>query len=171
MSTKPAPKPTEPEPPTPDPEPVPTLEMEPGDTGKFKDQTIGIDTDRLVAYIGNLEWKIRPDGHTKKIVDKVRLIQKTYEIEMKKLEQDPNALTYLKEEAYEIATKGMLELALVGFNYDEAANDINAGPGTLGILSNELRAFLVDLGGRVGQKHLQMLSKLAIQSTSAGTRT
>ena len=171
MSTERAPEPTDPEPPTPDPESVPTLEMEPGESGKFKGQTIGIDTDRLEAYIATLKWKIRPDGHTKKVVDQIRLIQQEYERVMKALEKSPETLTYDKEAAYEKATKGILEATLVAFNYDEAANNVDAGPGALGILSNEVRTFLVDLGGRVGQQHLQMLSKLVTQKGSSGTKT
>ena len=145
--------------------------LKPGKGGRFKGQHIGLDTDLLEAYIGSLKWKIRPDGHTKKIVDQVKLIQKTYEIAFQALEDDPKALTYQKEEVYEVATKAILNLALIGFNYEEAANHIDAGPGALGILSNEIRAFLVDLGGREGQKHLQMLSKLATQNISDGLKT
>lgn len=171
MSTKgDPPGPPEPEP-NPESESVPALEMESSDSGKFKGQTIGIDTDRLEAYIATLKWKIRPDGHTKKVVDQIRDFQKEYEKEMKVLEKNPESLTYAKEEAYEKATKGILEAALIGFNYEEAANNVDAGPGALGILSNELRTFLVDLGGRVGQKHLQMLSKLVTQKGSTGLKT
>ncbi len=173
-STKPS---TDPEPDAPvkdSPPTVPkvgTLEMEPGDSGKFKGQTIGIDVDKLEAYINSLKWKIRKDGHTKIIVDQVRQIQKDFEVEMRKMEKDPDVLTFDKEAVYEKATKAMLELALEGFNYEEAANHVDAGPGALGILSNEVRSFLVDLGGRVGQKHLQMLSKLATQNISPGSKT
>ena len=160
------PKTDKPEPPTPQPEPV----LKPDKAGRFKGQHIGIDTDLLEAYIGSLKWKIRPDGHTKKIIDQIKLIQKTYEINFTALDKNPDALTYQKEEVYEVATKAILELALIGFNYNEAANHIDAGPGALGILSNEIRAFLVDLGGREGQKHLQMLSKLATQNISDGLK-
>ena len=161
------PKTNEPEPTTPQPEPT----LKPDKAGRFKGQHIGIDTDKLEAYIGSLKWKLRPDGHTKKIVDQIKLIQKTYEISFTELEDDPKALTYQKEDVYEVATKAILNLALIGFDYEDAANHIDAGPGALGILSNELRAFLVDLGGREGQKHLQMLSKLAIQNISDGLKT
>ena len=173
-STEPS---TDPEPDAPvkgPPPPVPkvkTLEMEPDASGKFKGQTIGIDVDKLEAYVGSLKWKIRKDGHTKVVVDQVRQIQKDFEVEMRKMEKDPNTITFDKDAVYDKATKAMLELALEGFNYAEAANHVDAGPGALGILSNEVRTFLVDLGGRVGQKHLQMLSKLATQNISPGSKT
>ncbi len=167
MSTERAPPPADPEPPTPDPEP----KMEPDSSGRFKGQHIGIDIDKLEAYVGSLKWKIRKDAHTKNIVDQVRLIQKEYETEFKRLVDDPDAATWDKEEEYEKATKGILELVLEGFKYDESANHIDAGPGALGILSNEIRTFLVDLGGREGQKHLQMLSKLATRNILSGSKT
>ena len=167
MSQKRADVPTEPEPPTPDPEPS----LQPNKAGRFEGQHIGIDIDTLEAYCGSLRWKIRKDAHTKTIVDQVRELQRTYEKEFKRLGEDPDATTWDKEVEYEKATKGILDLALIEFNYDESANHIDAGPGALGILANEIRTFLVDLGGRAGQKHLLMLSKLASQSTSPGTKT
>jgi len=92
----------EPNPVPPDPVPkVETLEMEPDASGKFKGQSIGIDVDKLEAYVGTLKWKIRKDGHTKAVVDQVRQIQKNFEVEMRKLEKDPNVLTYDKEAEYE----------------------------------------------------------------------
>lgn len=144
--------------------------LEPNKAGRFEGQHIGIDIDTLEAYCGSLRWKVRKDAHTKTIVDQVREIQHTYEKEFMRLGEDPSATTWDKEVEYEKATKAILDLALTDFKYDEAANHLDAGPGALGILANELRTFLVDLGGRAGQKHLQMLSKLAIQSTSPGTK-
>jgi len=160
-------------PPKPTPAPVPPKEeiLKPDDSGRFKGQHIGIDIDRLEGYIGSLKWKIVPDGHTKKVVDALREIQKGYEVEFHQLEDDPKALTYDKEEAYEKSTKAILNICLIDCNYDETANHIDAGPGALGILANELRTFLVDFGGRAGQKHLQMLSKLATQNILPGSRT
>ena len=87
--------------PTPDPESA----MEPDSSGKFKGQNIGIDIDKLEAYVGSLHWKIRKDAHTKTIVDKLRLVQKEYETEFKKLLDDPNAITWDKEVEYEKATR------------------------------------------------------------------
>lgn len=145
--------------------------LKPNAAGKFKGQHIGIDVDRLEAYVGSFKWKIRPDGHIKKVIDALRELQKGYEVEIHRLEDDPKAITFDKEEAYETATKGMLELCLLEFNYEEAANHIDAGPGALGLLANELRSFLVDLGGRAGQKHLQTLSKLATQSGFVGSKS
>jgi len=104
------------------------------------------------------------------VIDALREIQRGYEVEFHKLEDDPKALTWDKEVAYETATKEILQLCLIDCNYEKAANDIDAGPGALGILANELRVFLVDLGGRAGQKHLQMLSKLATQNIYTGSK-
>lgn len=150
---------------------VKTKRIEPDESGQFKDAHIGINTTKLEGFIGSLHWKINPEGHTKKIVDLLRGYQHAYEVELKKIEGAPESFTtWDREEAYEKATKGILEAALVDFNYENAANHIDAGVGTLGILANELRSFLVDIGGREGQRHLLMLSKLATQSISDGIK-
>jgi len=150
--------------------PKPPLKLIPDSDGKFKGAHMGIDTTKLEAYIGSLHWKIRPDGHTKKVVDAIRMIQKISQEELQTLEADDNVLLYDKEEAYERCTKQILELGLVAFNYETAANHVDAGPAALGMLAGEVRSFLVDLGGREGSKHLQMLSRLATQNISAGIK-
>ena len=150
------------------PEPVPPLQ--PDADGKFPSQQIGVNSTTLTAYCSSLTWKVRKDGHTKIIVDQIRQITDQYERALQVLEASPTSLTSTKEQAYEKSTKAILELALVGFDYEEAANNIDAGPGALGILANEVRSFLVELGGRVGQKHLQTLSKLATQSIYPGSK-
>ena len=150
--------------------PQPEPPIKPDAAGKFKGTHIGIDVDKLEAYVGSFKWKIRKDGHTKPVIDALRELQKGYEVEMHRLDDDPKAITFDKEVAYEIATRGMLELALENFDYEEAANHIDAGPGSLGLLANEVRTFLVDLGGRAGSKHLQTLSKLATQSGFVGSK-
>ena len=144
--------------------------MIPDADGKFEGAHLGINTTKLEAYVGTQTWKIRPDGHTKFIVDQLRAIQKTFEISARALEDNPQAMTYEKEEVYETATKAMLELALEGFSYESAANHVDVGVGALGLLSNEVRSFLVDLGGRDVSKHWQMLSKLVTQSGSNGMK-
>lgn len=157
-----------PEVPQPTPEPI----LTPNADGIFKGQQIGVDTTKLTAYAGSLTWKIKPDGHTKKVRDVIIAHQSAFEIESKTMEDNPDQFTTgQKEEVYEKATKAILETALIGFNYEEAANHVDAGPGVLGILANEVRTFLVDMGGRVGSQHLQTLSKLVTQNISSTTKT
>jgi len=154
-----------PKPQTPKPK---LIRLEPDEDGMFPGAWLGINTTTLEAYCGKLRWKIRPDGHTKNCTDCIREIYKNFQVQMRVFEDTTTTLGYEKEELYEKTTKGILEYALVGFKYNEAANEIDAGPANLGLLAEEVRSFLVELGGKAGSKHLQMLSKLVDQNGSSG---
>ena len=139
----------------------------------LKNPDIGVEEDTLIAFIGKnpqtrITWKIRPDGWTKIIRDQIRLIAKNFKVEMKKLENQKEDSVYEQEDLYEKSTKQILELGLIGFDYEKSANDVKAGPSALGLLANEVRVFLVE-HPQVVSKHLQMLSKLESLTASSGS--
>lgn len=130
----------------------------------FKDPDFGVDTDRLIAFVDKkkITWKIRPDGHTKLVRDKIIAIQDQYKKDFEAYEalsekEQSNSLRYSIAEK---ATKAILETGLIGFNYDEMANHEAGGPSVLQMLSNEVSIFLVESGGRAGHQLLLMQRKL-----------
>lgn len=130
---------------------------------------IRVDTDLLEAHIGELKWKVREDGHTKEIKHQIIELKDKFKREMRKLEE-ADAPEMQRAELAEDTHKQILELCLLGFDYDKLANDVRAGPKALEYLMMELDAFLVDQGGQVGLKHSQTVSKLIILNSSLTTK-
>ena len=119
-----------------------------------KNPDIGLNVDRLIAFANGQEFKINPEGHIKKNKDAIRKIQNQYEADMNKAIVANNILK--QNDIYEDASRQILEIGLVDFNYTHWANHISIGPTVLGQLSNEVATFLVVQGGRAGFKHWQM---------------
>ena len=130
----------------------------------IKNPDIGIDVDKLQAFVKQYRFEINPEGHVKKNRDKIREIQKRYEVEMKKALKHGD--TMAQSDLYEEISKEILAIGLVDFNYDKWANHQDVGPTVLGHLCNELAVFLVVQGGKVGFKHWQMQQKSAMLNLS-----
>ncbi len=132
------------------------------------DPYLGIDTDRLLAYVDHkrIKWRIRPDGHVRSVRNQIIEASDKFKKQSEAYEKRPDATLKEKEDIYELATKTVLELALVDFSYDEWADKAEAGPGVLGLLANEIVSFLVERGGREGDRRLQTLQRLNILSHS-----
>lgn len=125
-----------------------------------KNPDIGIDYEKLLGYIHNHKWAIKPNAHVSSIRDPIR----DYYIEL--LEQPEKIKTKL--DAYKIQAK-MDELAknilvkgFVNFDYNKEADDVELGPVALRYLAQELASFLVVRGGKVAATHSKMLQKLAM---------
>lgn len=106
------------------------------------------------AFCGSLKWDIQKMAHTKTKVDKMMLCVKEYESEINQIMTGKSTSDYNRNNTYNKATKTILELGLVNFNYEKAANDPQAGPALLGILAGELKDFCLS-GGALGRRHLQ----------------
>lgn len=130
---------------------------------------IRIDVDTMKAYIGELVWPINEKGHVNPIRKQILVIQDEFETKIKKLNAE-NASKLQSENLYEDINKRILELALVGFDYEKTAADVRAGPSAIGILTTEVCNFLVETGGAVGLKHSQTLSKLILLANSNTTK-
>lgn len=128
---------------------------------------LGIDSTKLQAYCGKLRWPINPKGHTSDVVKAMDKFIDEYETFMDK---KPNALEKERYPKFEACSKGILDVALVGFNYKEAANDADAGPALLHALAIDVRTFLAVTGGRVGQKRLQIQLNLIKAARSLSTK-
>ena len=123
----------------------------------------GVEADRMSVFVGDkkskdcIRWKINPDGHIKRNRDIIMQTIDTYETDFKK------ANTRLqKEKIHEHATKTILELGLVNFEYDKWANHVKVGPVVLHILAEELQNFLVENGGSSGFQFWLTLQKANI---------
>ncbi len=135
---------------------------------EIDDPPIGIDTDRLIAFVAHkqVKWKIRPDGHVRSVRNQILEASDKFKKQMDAAEKNPNMPQLKREQIYETATKTILELTLVKFDYEEWAEKPEAGPGALGMLANEIVTFLVERGGRDADRRLQTLQKLNILSRS-----
>ena len=118
----------------------------------------GIRSDSLVAFAGSKTWKINPIGHTLSI--RHRLLELMEKSEKRAAELEKTGTRYQGILEYEATTKKILDIGLVRFDYDAAADDPQIGPHMLGRLAGELQIFLVENGGREGTQYLQMLQKL-----------
>jgi len=127
-------------------------------TNYSKNPLIGIDADKLQAFITNHRWAINPDGHIKSIRDKIKVQLKEF------LEIIANQKTQIdvldSQEKTDAIAKIILELGLVDFKYDENAEDPEIGPVNLKFLAQELGYFLVVQGGKDGYTHSKMLQQL-----------
>lgn len=118
------------------------------------------------AYIRDMEWKIKPLAHTKKVLDIVINAIDEYETSMRQLVAG-DILEAQRLRIYESATKTILDATLEKFNYTRAANDPRAGPGLLGKLAMEVKDFLAN-GAKDGM--LQLETQLALMN-GASQRT
>ena len=123
----------------------------------IKDPEIGIDVDKLQAFVKKYRFEINPEGHIKTNKDKIREIQKRYEKKMGIALKNGDQLE--QSDLYEAISKEILDIGLINFDYDKWANHVDLGPTVLGHLSNELATFLVVQGGRAGYQHWLMQQK------------
>ena len=123
----------------------------------IKKPDVGIDVDKLQAFVKDHKFAINPEGHIKTNRDKIREIQKRYEKQMGIAIKRGDQLA--QSDLYEDISKEILEIGLVNFDYDKWANHVDIGPTVLGHLSNELSTFLVVQGGRAGYQHWLMQQK------------
>lgn len=120
---------------------------------------IRIDVESMTAYCGTGKWKIDEKGHTKEIKDKlVAIVQKYEETYKKMLSSNYIGGEAERQKAQEEQTKGILELGIIGFDYEKSANDPGIGQAALNHLAMEVYRFLAVYGGKVGMQYLQMLS-------------
>jgi len=128
-----------------------------------KNPNVGINFEIPEAFANGHTFKINPHGHEKKYKDQIRAIQKTFD---EKIMSVPKMDLLKANDINEEASKQILEIALVNFNYDEWANHVDVGPTVLEQMTNEVATFLVVQGGKAGFKHWQMQQKLAMQTLS-----
>ena len=118
----------------------------------------GIRSDSLTAFAGTKTWKINPTGHTLSV--RHQLLELMEKSEQRAAELEKSGTRYQGILEYEKTTRKILDIGLVHFDYDMAADDPQIGPHMLGRLAGELQIFLVENGGREGTQYLQMLQKL-----------
>ena len=106
------------------------------------------------AYCGSLKWDIKPLAHTGKNMHKINAALTKYENVLNEAVKGNRITETEKLEKQEEMTNTILTLALEKFNYDDAANHKDAGPGLLVKLAVELKGFLGE-GGALGMRHLQ----------------
>ena len=134
----------------------------------------GLRVDRMQAFIGPRTWKINPRGHVKSVRDQLSLLTDEYPVRIKQLEKAGSRVKL--EQYWETVNRQIFKLGLVGFNFDEMLEDESAGPTVLGLLAEEIRAFLVEHGGAIGWQfsqtlhHINLLSRYYSGQTS-GTST
>lgn len=128
---------------------------------------IKIDTDTLKAHINNLSWPINPEGHTETVRNQILDIMDEFQIAMTQLVSE-GAGERKRSDLVNSVNKKILGIALVGFDYEQVANDNQAGPIAIDFLTKELKIFLVENGGQVGTKHSQTLSAITNIAISNG---
>lgn len=116
-----------------------------------------------VAYCGGTKWRINPRAHLKKVTDVIREAVAEYEHTLHNV-QDGKALESERLEIYEKASRTILEIALVDFDYEKEANNPDAGPALLGMLALDVKDFLLVLGGKEGVR----LSRTRLNMISQG---
>lgn len=129
-----------------------------------KNPNVGINWEIPEAFAYDHKFKINPEGHLKKNKDKIRAIQKKVYTNVNEA-MKTNDL-YKSNDILEAGSKELLELGLVGFNYDEWANHIDLGPTVLEQMANEVGTFLVVQGGKAGYQHWLMQQKSAMLTLS-----
>lgn len=134
----------------------------------IKELKIKVDTDTHEARVDEYKWKIKNDAHVDPIRMQVVELQDEFKERMEELEAN-NASKRMKIELTEKINKEILELVLIGFNYEEAAKNPKIGPIVLDYLTKELTNFLVEQGGLVGYQHSLTLSRLVSLISSVGT--
>ena len=133
----------------------------------LKGEYMGIDFETMKAYIGNQSWELKPYAHTKKHLEKI-----SASLNLHKKAIDAFKAAEISEDELLKSTnktaKENLELSLIGFIYEDAANDSELGPKVLADLSGMLKDFLVYVGGSPGVKRLRQQSQ---QMTRLGSPT
>jgi len=137
-----------------------------GDGKKTHDKFRGLDIPTLSYFCGKDSWKINPQGHLPKIVEKIDTLVSDFEKLTSNVKtgmiEDPKAL----KEAKGLVRK-ILELALLpkgignpkGFDYDDALAEY--GQKTMDGISIDMKRFLVEIGGMEEYKLLKQRLKEA----------
>ena len=99
-----------------------------------------------------MKWGIKPLAHTKAVVDKIMTIFETHKQQVDDL--GPAAPVHTLNKIDQDTASKVLNLSLVDFKYDDAANNTDTPPGLLAALAVEMRDFL-GAGGTLGMQHLQ----------------
>lgn len=123
------------------------------------DPIIGVDYEKMQAFITNHRWAINPDGHIKSIRDQMKTLFKNYMTLINNVKNQLDIIN-IQDKLDELAKK-ILTLGLIDFDYDKEADDPEVGPVNLKLLCQEISYFLVVEGGITGSKHSKMLQRLA----------
>lgn len=127
-------------------------------TNYSKNPLIGIDAEKLQAYVTNHRWEINPNGHIKSIRDPIKEMLKEF---LKIINSQKTQLDVLdSQEKTDKVAKEILTIGLVNFDYDKEADDPQVGPVNLKYLAQEIGYFLVVQGGKEGYLHSKMLQQL-----------
>lgn len=129
-----------------------------------KSPNVGINWEIPEAFAYEHKFKINPEGHLKKNKDKIREIQKQFAIDIKPTMKTLDLLT--ANDINETASKKILEIGLVNFDYNTWANHVDVGPTVLEQMANEIATFLVVQGGKAGYQHWLMQQKSAMLTLS-----
>jgi len=134
--------------------------------GKKHDKFRGIDIPTLSYFCGKDSWKINPEGHLPKYVDKLDKLVADFEKLTSNMKtgmiEDPKALKEAKG-----LVKKILEIALLpkgvgnpkGFDFDEALG--NYGQRTVDGVAIDMKRFLGEIGGMEEYKLLKQRLKEA----------
>lgn len=123
-----------------------------GDDKKSHDKFRGLDIPTLSYFCGKDSWKINPDGHLPKIVDKLEKLVGEFDKITTGLKSGKTKDTEAQKEAQGIVRK-ILELSLLpegvgnphGFDFDQALADY--GYRTMDGIAIDMKVFLAEIGG------------------------
>ena len=112
---------------------------------------------KAYAFCNDTKWDIKAAA-TKDTVDAIMDIFKDHAKRIDALGNMP--AVYAVNEIEQDTSRAVLEMTLVDFKYDIAANNPDTPPGLLASLAVEMRDFL-DAGGAAGMRHVQMRLNMA----------
>jgi len=134
-----------------------------------KNPNVEILWEKLQVIANNHVFKINPEGHLLDNKQKIRTIQNKYKSDLKKALQVSDILE--QTDIYEKASKEILTIGLIEFDYNAWANHIDIGPTVLGQIATEVAHFLVVQGGKAGYRHWQTQQKLETLTLSSLSNT
>ena len=117
---------------------------------------------KAYAFCNDVKWDIKPLAATKNTVDAVMSVFDDHVKRINDLGDMPPAATVHNIE--QDTTCAVLEMTLIDFTYEDAANNPDTPPGLLASLATEMRDFLA-AGGRLGMQHALTRLNLARQTS------
>jgi len=124
----------------------------------------GFDTDRLVYYCGQKEWKVNPEGHTRPVRQQLIQIITKYEETMVAVDAG-KLLEAERTKVHESTTRAILKIGLVNFDYEQEAGAKDVGEAVCHKIANDVYSFLAVTGGWDEYKLLQTRLRQIIQNT------
>ena len=117
---------------------------------------VGVDwesADTPTAWCGALTWNLKPGLHVRRHIDDLRRLDAEYDRAARELAKSAGG-DYEIQKKLDAHTADILGKTLENFDYEKAADDVEAGPALLTQLSAEVRGFLY-IGGTRGMRLLK----------------